>query len=187
MNTLAQAAHSRYTGLQAPPSPCYHKHAPQLWDIRNHKCIQTLTDRQDVYGTDEDSLLTAEYDTRRKLLVTGTSSLGTGLQASVLALACYAPTPARVVSASNGLACAKHLVLPRQLAIFKSITLSAGNLWPKVWPQTITAAASCGHKAPVTRVMYNSLFQEVCADCGPLPHCCASSVVQGCQMYKCGQ
>ena len=43
----------------------------QLWDIRNHKCIQTLTDQQALSGVDEDTLLTAEYDMKRKLLVTG--------------------------------------------------------------------------------------------------------------------
>lgn len=50
--------------------------APQLWDVRNHKCIQTISDRQ-PYPMD-DTLLSMCYDTKRKTLITG-ADLGTSL------------------------------------------------------------------------------------------------------------
>lgn len=45
------------------------KYLLQLWDVRNHKCIQTISDRQ-VYPSD-DTLLCMSYDFKRKRLLTG--------------------------------------------------------------------------------------------------------------------
>lgn len=45
----------------------------QLWDVRNHKCIQTISDRQ-VYPID-DTLLCMCYDFKRKRLLTGEADL----------------------------------------------------------------------------------------------------------------
>ena len=41
----------------------------KVWDIRNHRCLQTLTDKE-LYKLD-DTLLTMAFDHRRKLLLTG--------------------------------------------------------------------------------------------------------------------
>ncbi len=49
--------------------------------------------------------------------------------------------------------------MPSMLACVMSC---AGNLVPTAWRQTVTAVSNSGHKAPVTRVMYNTLFREVC-------------------------
>jgi hypothetical protein len=41
----------------------------KLWDIRNHRCIQTLSDR--VAYSEEDTLLCSCYDQKKKALITG--------------------------------------------------------------------------------------------------------------------
>ncbi len=58
--------------------------SPQLWDIRNHKCIQTMADREVVPGVEENTLLCAAYDHRRKALVTGADLTRTRLALSAL-------------------------------------------------------------------------------------------------------
>lgn len=54
--------------LKCPVPPCLGPCA-QVWDVRNHKCIQTINDKE-VYSPD-DTLLCMCYDQKRKTLLTG--------------------------------------------------------------------------------------------------------------------
>lgn len=39
--------------------------------------------------------------------------------------------------------------------------LVTGNLQPKIWRQIVTTSGSAGHRQPVSKVIYNPLFNEV--------------------------
>ncbi|MEW5310065.1 MAG: hypothetical protein WDW38_001897 [Sanguina aurantia] len=76
----------------------------KVWDIRNHKCLQTVTDRE-VYALGDHQVAAMAYDVPRKTLLTG-------------------------------------------------------NTHPKVWRQKTRGADKTAHLSPVSRVIFNSLFQE---------------------------